>query len=66
MPPHDKKRDTPLEPRIQEIRNHYVNANYVRGFDGRLVKYVFIGDYSHYEASGTTRTLAHKGRRKGP
>ena len=37
MPPHDKARESPNDPRIQAIRNHYINANYVRGFDGKFV-----------------------------
>ena len=35
MPPIDAELEAPLAPDVQETRNHYINANYVRGYDKR-------------------------------
>ncbi len=33
MPKGDAEREPPFDSAIQLVRNHYINANYVRGYD---------------------------------
>ena len=41
QPPIDALLIPPLEPHVQETRNHYINANYIRGYDARYEVVLF-------------------------